>query len=221
MAETVVGPNSAIKNVDWNGNIQSRLQEGSLLPVQSGMNVTNNLANSYTMSELEVLGKLMKKLGASVNLKDSEAIRNALAINFAGVEGDFDQVVEALTNRMMPGAGDGTGKYKTTVNTSIGKYDEDVLKSLVDQSYQATVGRNATKDEKRIRLEEIQKLIDAGTKTTTTTFKGGSTTVSEPGFSQDRAQAEIAKAIKKEAPEDVETMNQIKFHDFILKNMGA
>jgi hypothetical protein len=118
-------------------------------------------------------------------------------------------------------AGGGLDKYGTTVNKQTNKYDPDVLNALVDQTYQATLGRNATDDEKKLRLDEINKQIAMGTKTTTTTFKGGSTTSVEPGFSQDRAGLEIAAKAKAEAPGDLETMNQINFHDFILKNMGA
>lgn len=117
--------------------------------------------------------------------------------------------------------GDGEEEYGTKVNTRVSAQDPDVLMKLVDQTYQATLGRNATKDEQKVRLQELQKMIDAGTKTTTTTFKGGSTTKDTIGFSGERAQAEMATAIKQEAPGDLEDKRQLDFHNFILKNMGG
>lgn len=111
--------------------------------------------------------------------------------------------------------------YGTKVNTVVSKYDPDVLGALVDQVYQAVVGRFANKGEKKLRVAELQKYIDAGTRTTITSYEGGSKTVSEPGFSKELATTKIEAAIKKEAPEDLESMNQIRFHDFIIKNMGA
>lgn len=218
-SQNVIGPNSKITNLDWNGNIESILGAQKIYLGQPGMSVTNNLANSYSKEELQVLGKIITKLTGK-KFKDYEAVKTALVTDFAGVEGDFNEVVDSLTSRIMPGAGE-TGKYGTSVNTSVANYDPDVLTALVDQTYQATLGRLATKDEKKLRLAEIQKQIEAGTKTTTTTFKGGSKTVTQPGFSQERAGIEIAEAAKKEAPEDLESMNQINFQNFILKNMGA
>lgn len=218
-SQNVIGPNSKITNVDWNGNILSTLESQKIYLGQPGVAVTMNLANSYTNEELQVLGKILTKLTGK-KFKDYQTVRTELATNYAGVEGDFNQVVDALTDRIMPGSGE-TGKYGTSVNTSVANYDPDVLGALVDQTYQATLGRLANKDEKKLRLAEIQKQIEAGTKTTTTTFKGGSKTVSQPGFSQERAGIEIAEAAKKEAPQDLESMNQINFHNFILKNMGA
>lgn len=218
-AGNVVGSSAKITNLDWNGNIESQLGAQKIYLGQPGMSVTNNLANSYTKEELQVLGKVITKLTGK-KYKDYEAVKTALVTDFAGVEGDFNEVVDALTSRIMPGAGD-TSKYGTSVNTSVANYDPDVLGALVDQTYQATLGRLANKDEKKLRLAEIQKQIEAGTKTTTTTFKGGSKTVTQPGFSQERAGIEIAEAAKAEAPQDLESMNQINFHNFILKNMGA
>lgn len=217
-SQNVVGPNSKITNLDWNGNIISTLGAQQIYLGQPGMSVTSNLASTYTKEELEVLGKIITKLTGK-KFKDYEAVKTALVTDFAGVEGDFNQVVDSLTSRIMPGSE--TSKYGTSVNTSVANYDPDVLTALVDQTYQATLGRLATKDEKQLRLAEIQKQIEAGTKTTTTTFKGGSKTVSQPGFSQERAGIEIAEAAKREAPKDLESMNQINFHNFILKNMGA
>jgi len=218
----VVGPDGKITNVDWNGNIQSWAANNNIPLGQTGMTSTNNLANSYTKEQLAVLGPLMKDLGVSVNLKDYEAIRNTLAINFAGVQGTFEEVVTALKDRMTSASG-GAGaasKYGTSTNKQINEYDPDVLKSLVDQSYQAALGRNATDDEKALRLAEISKQIAMGTTTTTTTFKGGSTTKVAPGFSQERAATEIMAKAEKEAPADLESKNQIDFHDWLLKNMG-
>lgn len=216
----IVGPDGKIKNVDWNGNIQSQVDGANIVLGQSGYTVTNNLANSYTNDQLVALGKVMTKLGLP-KFKDYQAIRTALVTNFAGVEGDFNQVLTALNERVIPGADITAGKYGSSTNINVGKYDPDVLNALVDQTYQATLGRNATEDEKALRLAEINKQIAAGTKTTTTTFQGGSKTVSEPGFSQERASLEIAAKAKAESPGDLETMNQINFHDWILKNMGA
>ena len=216
----IVGPDGKIKNVDWNGNIQSQVDGANIVLGQSGNTVTSNLANSYTNEQLVALGKVMTKLGLP-KFKDYEAIKTALVQNFAGIEGDFNQVLTALTERVIPGSDTTAGKYGTSVNTNVSKYDPDVLNALVDQTYQATLGRNATEDEKVLRLAEINKQIAAGTKTTTTTFKGGSTTTSQPGFSQERAGIEIAAKAKAEAPGDLETMNQINFHDWVLKNMGA
>lgn len=114
----------------------------------------------------------------------------------------------------------GAAEYGTKVNKQVNEYDPDVLKTLVDQSYQAALGRNATDDEKALRLAEINKQIAMGTKTTTTTFKGGSTTKVAPGFSQERASTEIAAKAIAESPADLESKNQIDFHDWLLKNMG-
>jgi hypothetical protein len=216
---SVIGPDAKITNVDWNGNILSTLEAQKIYLGQPGVAVTMNLANSYTNEELQVLGKILTKLSGK-KFKDYQTVRTELATNYAGIEGDFNQVVDALTDRIMPGAGD-ADKYGTSVNTSVANYDPDVLGALIDQTYQATLGRLANKDEKKLRLAEIQKQIQAGTKTTTTTFKGGSKTVTQPGFSQERAGIEIAEAAKAEAPEDLESMNQINFQNFILKNMGA
>jgi hypothetical protein len=209
---SVVGPNP---NYNPSGNIDATLAAQKIfLPRTPG-----NFSNKYTKEELEVLGKVLTKLTGK-KFKDYQRVDEILLNDYPEIQGDFNQVIDTLTSRIMPGAGE-TAKYGTSVNTSVANYDPDVLGALVDQTYQATLGRLANKDEKKLRLAEIQKQIEAGTKTTTTTFKGGSKTVTQPGFSQERAGIEIAEAAKAEAPEDLESMNQINFHNFILKNMGA
>ena len=90
----VVGPDAKITNLDWNGNIGSQLQAQNLYLGQPGINVTYNLANTYTNEELQVLGKILTKLSGK-KFKDYETVRTELATNYAGVEGDFNQVVDA------------------------------------------------------------------------------------------------------------------------------
>lgn len=212
-SQNVVGPTPSNGNIDSVLNSQGvYLGAPSVVPISA-------LINSYSKEQLLTIGKLMSKLNGK-KYRDYDVIKTDLQTNYPALSTSFSKTVDILTDRLIPGSGS-SGKYGTSVNTSVANYDPDVLGALVDQTYQATLGRLANKDEKRLRLAEIQKQIEAGTKTTTTTFKGGSKTITQPGFSQERAGIEIAAAAKAEAPQDLESMNQIKFHDFLLKNMGA
>lgn len=99
--------------------------------------------------------------------------------------------------------------------------DKNVLIELIRNNYKSTIGRLPNQAEEKARLDELQKIINKGTTTTTKTVGGKKVTVSTPGFTQAGAEAAIAAKAKKTAPGDYELKQADSFNTWLVKQMGS
>jgi hypothetical protein len=99
--------------------------------------------------------------------------------------------------------------------------DPNVLREIIRSNYKSTVGRLPNEAEESARMEELQKIINKGSMTTTKTIGGKKVTTSTPGFTQAGAEALVTEKAKKSAPQDYELQQTSKFNSLLTKWMGS
>ena len=105
---------------------------------------------------------------------------------------------------------------------SVQKYlfQPEEIQSLIDDTLKSVLGRKATDSENKEFYTAIQKMIDAGTVTTTKKVGGKTVTETKPGYTKEKAQALIKKSIEEKAPQDLAEKQSLDFADF-LSGLGG
>ncbi len=109
-----------------------------------------------------------------------------------------------------------------TPKVSVQKYlfQPEEIQSLIDDTLKSVLGRKATDSENKEFYTAIQKMIDAGTVTTTKKVGGKTVTETKPGYTKEKAQALIKKSIEEKAPQDLAEKQSLDFGDF-LSGLGG
>ena len=107
-------------------------------------------------------------------------------------------------------------------SVSIQKYlfQPEEIKSLIDDTLRGVLNRKATESESKEFYTAIQKMIDAGTVTTTKKVGGKTITEIKPGYSKEKAQALITESVKTNSPQDYQEAQSLGFADFLGKLKG-
>ena len=103
------------------------------------------------------------------------------------------------------------------VSKDIQQYDKNVLTALIENVYMKTAMKKPTAEELAARLQEVDKIIQAGVTTTTK----GTTTTRTPSVSLTGLEEVVSKKVKATAPEGVETAKSIQFQDWMTQQMRA
>lgn len=103
------------------------------------------------------------------------------------------------------------------VSKDIQQYDKNVLTALIENVYMKTAMKKPTAEELAARLQEVDKIIQAGVTTTTK----GTTTTRTPSVSLTGLEEAVSKKVKATAPEGVETAKSIQFQDWMTQQMRA
>jgi hypothetical protein len=99
--------------------------------------------------------------------------------------------------------------------------DKNVLRDIIRNNYKSTIGRLPNEAEEKARMDELQKIINKGSVTTTKTVGGKKVTTTTPGFTQSGAESLIKEKAKKTAPGDYELQQASDFNTWLVKQMGS
>lgn len=99
--------------------------------------------------------------------------------------------------------------------------DKNVLREIIRNNYKSTIGRLPNEAEEQARMDELQKIINKGSVTTTKMVGGKKVTTSTPGFTQAGAESLIKEKVKTTAPGDYELQQADSFNTWLVKQMGS
>lgn len=187
-----------------------------------------NFIDTLTDSQLTSIALLLKKRGVSLSKSKADVKRFLLQdetmVNLIGAAGEnYGNLIKNMQQDYMPGL----EKPDAAVlpSRSIYQYSEEDVKSTINESYQAALGRNATDVELDARLEKVRASLTTGTLSTTKKVKNPKTGVLEnvttqtPGASKTDVQATLQGQLEQLHPEEADRTARIDFSSWLSKNV--
>ena len=181
---------------------------------------------SLTKPQMQQIIPWLKKFGATkTNLSTYANAKDFLQTNFPtlveNAENDVNKLISLFKNEATgysTGSGS-TGPKSNGVTQYVTQESKALIADNVDKFLLDTIGsKNINEKSRKKIMDEIQKMIDEGTTTTTKRDKSGKTTVTQtPGYSEKRAGAVVERIAKEEEPLKYEQQRQATFFDFIQK----
>lgn len=185
-----------------------------------------NWVESLSKKEMNQIIPILKKLGASkTNIADYASAKNFLLTNYPTYIDNSGFNVPKLVklfNDNLTGFGSTSGTSTTGAKSNgvtqyISKQPSALIASSVDKFLLSTIGSKNINQESRDKImAEINKMIDAGTTTTSKMDKAGKTTVTQtPGYSEERLGEVVSRVAKQGEPGKYEQQRQLNFFDFM------
>lgn len=185
---------------------------------------TVNFVSSLTKAQMKQIIPWLDKFGASK--ADISTIGNAkkyLQNNFntyiENSKGSLSKLIQLFKDDYIPSA-DGSGSKgpkSNGVTQYVTKQSAALVAKDVDKFLLSTIGsKNINKESRDKIMAEINKMIEAGTTTTSKMDKSGKTTVVQtPGYSEERLGEVVSRVAKEAEPLKYEQQRQATFFDFI------
>ena len=183
---------------------------------------TVNFVSSLTKAQMKQIIPWLDKFGASK--ADISTVGNAkkyLQNNFntyvENSKGSLSKLIQLFKDDYIPSA-DGADKTKSNgVTQYVTKQSPALIAKDVDKFLLSTIGsKNINQDSRDKIMAEINKMIEAGTTTTSKMDKAGKTTVVQtPGYSEERLGAVVERVAKEAEPLKYQQQRQANFFDFI------
>lgn len=183
---------------------------------------TVNFVTNLTKAQMQQIIPWLDKFGATK--ADISTVGNAkkyLQNNFntyvENAGGSLNKLIQLFKDDYVPSA-DETEKTKSNgVTQYITKQAPAMIAKDVDEFLMTAIGsRNINQESRDKIMAEINKMIEAGTTTTSKMDKAGKTTVTQtPGYSEERAGAVVERIAKEAEPLKYEQQKQATFYDFI------
>jgi hypothetical protein len=185
---------------------------------------TVNFVSSLTKAQMKQIIPWLDKFGASK--ADISTIGNAkkyLQNNFntyvENAGNSVTKLIQLFKDDYIPSVDSSgpTGPKPSGVTQYVTKQDPKLVAKDVDKFLLSQIGsKNINPEGRKKIMDEVQKMIDAGTTTTSKMDKSGKTTVTQtPGYSEERV-GEIVERVAQEAePVRYEQQRQATFYDFI------
>jgi hypothetical protein len=179
---------------------------------------------SLTNKEMNQIIPILKKFGASkTNIADYKSAKNYLKENYPTYIDNSGFNVSKLVKLFEDNATNaasgtsGTTPKGNGVTQYVTKQSPALIAQDVDKFLLSTIGsKNINKDSRDKIMAEINKMIDAGTTTTTTMDKSGKSIVTQtPGYSAERAKEVVSRVAKTAEPAKYEQQQQASFFDFM------
>jgi hypothetical protein len=186
---------------------------------------TIDFVTSLTKAQVKQITPWLKKFGASKT--DISTVGNAkkfLQNNFntyiENSKGSLTKLIQFFKDDYIPSAdssGAASGTKSNGVTQYITKQAPELVAKDVDKFLLSTIGsKNINKESRDKIMAEINKMIEAGTTTTSKKDKAGKTTVVQtPGYSEERAGEIVSRIAKQGEPEKYEQQRQLNFFDFM------
>lgn len=207
----------------YTGEKASKAYVGSTLTTSSAANVKfSNTVKQDFWKDSTIRNKVKAAMAASgaTNVNDITAfdqwgaIVDKAAALYSGGQGPKLTPMDVLN---MTVSSSGANVPRVDVQLQ----DPNVLREIIRNNYKSTIGRLPNEAEEKARMDELQKIINKGSVTTTKTVGGKKVTTSTPGFTQAGAEAMITEKAKKTAPVDYELQQTTKFNSLLTKWMGS
>lgn len=186
---------------------------------------TVNFVSSLTKAQMKQIIPWLDKFGASK--ADISTVGNAkkyLQNNFntyvENSKGSLTKLIQLFKDDYIPSTdGSGSSGPKSNgVTQYVTKQSPALIAKDVDKFLLSTIGSKNINEESRNKImAEINKMIEAGTTTTSKMDKktGKTTVVQTPGFSEERLGEVVSRVAKEAEPEKYEQQRQASFFDFI------
>jgi hypothetical protein len=207
----------------WANNINSRLQDARIGLAPTSFQQSAGLADSFTKPQLTNIAKVLKSLGysksqISTGMKVKDILVNDFATTLASSK-TYNDFVNSVSVDVLTGLNTDTDANVPT--KTVQKYDPVVLGKLIDNIYQETLGQPASESQKALRMAELEGMINTGTTTTTKKVGGKNVVTVTPGFSQERATANIEEQLKLVNPDEFDRKKRIDFQGWLSKNVAG
>lgn len=191
-------------------------------PVNAGVE-TINFVSSLTKTQMKQIIPWLDKFGASK--ADISTVGNAkkyLQNNFntyvENSKGSLSKLIQLFKDDYIPSADADAGKIKASgVTQYVTKQAPELIAKDVDKFLLSTIGSKNINQQSRDKImAEINKMIEAGTTTTSKMDKSGKTTVVQtPGYSKERLGEVVSRVAKEAEPLKYEQQKQLDFFDFM------
>jgi hypothetical protein len=192
------------------------------IPTGTGVQ-TIDFVTSLTKAQMKQIIPWLDKFGASKT--DISTIGNAkkfLQNNFntyvENSKGSLTKLIQLFKDDYVPSADDAAKVKSNGVTQYITKQSPALIAKDVDKFLLSTIGsKNINQDSRDKIMAEINKMIEAGTTTTSKMDKKtGKTTVTQtPGYSEERLGAVVERVAKEGEPLKYEQQKQLNFFDFM------
>ena len=211
-----------------NAAIQGKLNNVNV-PVETDASIdAQDWVQSLTNKEMQQILPILKKLGASKReLADYESAKNLLLSKYPTYLDSSDFNVSKLVKLFkdnLTGFGGSSGADDETKSNGVTQYvtkqAPELIAKDVDKFLLTSIGSKNINPEGRQRImDEVQKMIDAGTTTTSKMDKktGKTTVVQTPGYSEERLGEVVSRVAKEAEPLKYEQQQQASFFDFIQR----
>lgn len=183
-----------------------------------------NFVSSLTKAQMKQIIPWLDKFGASkTDISTMDNAKKFLESKFPtyveNSKGSLSKLIQLFKDDYIPSADPdaAAGPKSNGVTQYVTKQSKALVAENVDKFLMKAIGsRNVNEDSRKKIMDEIQKMIDEGTTTTTKRDKAGKTTVTQtPGYSEERAGAVVERVAKEAEPIKYEQQKQLNFFDFM------
>lgn len=191
-------------------------------PVNAGVE-TVNFVSSLTKAQMKQIIPWLDKFGASK--ADISTVGNAkkyLQNNFStyveNAGNSVTKLIQLFKDDYIPSADPDADKIKASgVTQYVTKQAPELVAKNVDKFLLSTIGSTNINQESRDKImAEVNKMIQAGTTTTSKRDKTGKDTVTQtPGYSEERVGEVVERVAKELEPAKYEQQKQLNFFDFM------
>ena len=191
-------------------------------PVNAGVE-TINFVSSLTKAQMKQIIPWLDKFGASK--ADISTVGNAkkyLQNNFStyveNAGNSVTKLIQLFKDDYIPSADPDADKIKASgVTQYVTKQAPELVAKNVDKFLLSTIGSTNINQESRDKImAEVNKMIQAGTTTTSKRDKTGKDTVTQtPGYSEERVGEVVERVAKELEPAKYEQQKQLNFFDFM------
>jgi len=191
------------------------------IPTSVGVETTN-FVSSLTKTQMKQIIPWLDKFGATkVDISTIGNAKKFLENNFStyveNSKGSVTKLIQLFKDDYIPSA-DSADKIKSSgVTQYVTKQAPELIAKDVDKFLLSTIGSKNINQESRDRImAEINKMIEAGTTTTTKRDKTGKDTITQtPGYSEERLGEVVSRVAKEAEPGKYEQQKQLNFFDFM------
>ena len=194
----------------------------NLIPPVNAKVETINFVSSLTKAQMKQIIPWLDKFGASkAEISTVGNAKKYLQNNFntyvENSKGSLSKLIQLFKDDYVPSADEADKTKSNGVTQYVTKQSPALIAKDVDKFLLSTIGSKNINQESRDKImAEINKMIEAGTTTTSKMDKSGKTTVVQtPGYSEERLGEVVSRVAKEAEPLKYEQQKQLNFFDFI------
>ena len=227
----VVPPVTPQNNNSLTSRIDQKLKDAGYPGLGVSESSGLSLVDSLSSSQLALLGAMLKKRNYTIKasgqyIKNLFATESELITIAASAGNDFNKLVSTLASDMLPGLGR-DGAEPSLPSRQIYQYRDEDLDVIVNDAYQAAIGRKAEPEELAVRRQSVRKQLEVGTVSVTKKVKNPKTgklenvTTQTPAASKTEVQSDIESELTKMNPDEVDRKKRIDFSSWLSQNAAG
>lgn len=226
----VVPPVTPQNNNSLTSRIDQKLKDAGYPGLGVSESSGLSLVDSLSTSQLSLLAAMLKKRNYTVKasgqyIKNLFGTEPELMTIAASAGNDFNKLVSTLASDLLPGIG--REGAENLPSRQIYQYRDEDLDVIVNDAYQAAIGRKAEPEELAIRRQSVRKQLEMGTLSVTKKVKNPKTgqlesvTTQTPAASKTEVQSDIESELAKMNPDEVDRKKRIDFSSWLSQNAAG